>query len=120
MSKKNIEYEDAYVLEERQYIGGIHDILDVELNDDLTMDSLELTEDHYENLTEDFGKLKIASELSKKKIEDRNAKIVQFEPKVVKREELVEDFIRNFLTKYSLTKSLDVFNVSFIFTLVRV
>jgi hypothetical protein len=118
MSKKDIEYEDAYVLEEAQNIIGIDDVLQLETHDqDLTLDSLEMTEDPYDNLTEDFTKLKIASELSKKKIEDRNAKIVQFEPKVIKREELVEDFIRNFLTQYGLNKSLDVFNVSFSFIL---
>jgi hypothetical protein len=119
MSKKNIEYEDAYVLEERPYIGGIDEILnDIELNDDLTMDSLELTEDAYENLTDNFDNFKAASEIAKKKMGDRNIKITPFSAKVVKREELVEDYIRNFLTKYYLSKSLDVFNVSFIFTLV--
>jgi hypothetical protein len=114
MSKKDIEYEDAYVLEEAQNIVGIDDVLDLDINEhELTLDSLEKSEEIYDNLTEDFTKLKVASELSKKKIEDRTAKVTQFEPKVIKREELVEDYIRNFMSKYNLIKSLDVFNVSF-------
>jgi hypothetical protein len=113
MSKKDIEYEDAYVLEEGQMMTGYEEVINIDLNDDLTLgESLNL-EDTYDNLTEDFSKLKVASEVSKKKIEDRNAKVVAFQPKVIKREEIVEDYVRNFLTKYGLTKSLDIFNVSF-------
>ena len=111
MSKKDIEYDDAYVLEERHIFGG-YDLVDVNLNEDLSLESLEMTEENID--IEDFGKLKVASDISKKKIEDKKLKMTEFHPKIIKREEIVEDYIRNFLSKYNLIKTLDEFNVSFI------
>jgi hypothetical protein len=111
MSKKDIEYDDAYVLEERHIFGG-YDLTNVDFNENLSLDSLELTEENID--IEDFAKLKVASDISKKKIEDKKIKTTEFSPRVIKREEIVEDYIRNFLSKYILVKTLEEFNVSFI------
>lgn len=116
--EKDIEYDDAYVIEERtvRYDEVDDENLLTEENDNLSLDSLDLSEEEEINeLTSDYDKLKIASEISKRKIEnqlDRKNKFTDFRPKVVKREEVVEDFIRNFFTKYGLAKTLDEFNVS--------
>ncbi len=117
MSNVNdIEYEDAYVIEER-YIPNIQDIdINSDIGDNLSLDSLNLTED--EGLAEvsiNYDKLKNQTEVTKKKMEsnEKKEKIISFKPKIVKREEVVEDYIRNFFTQYNLTKTLEQFNVLF-------
>ena len=113
-SNNDIEYEDAYVIEER-YIPNIQDnIANSEIGDNLSLDSLNLTDD--EDLAEvsiNYDKLKNQTEVTKKKMElnEKKEKIISFKPKVVKREEVVEDYIRNFFTQYNLTKTLEQFNV---------
>lgn len=117
---KDIEYEDAYVIEEKSvnYEDVDYDKIITETHDDLSLDSLDLSEDdEVGQLTGDYDKMKIASEISKRKIEnqtERKNKFTEFKPKVIKREEVVEDYIRNFFTKYTLVKTLDEFNVSII------
>lgn len=111
MSRKDIEYEDAYVLEERQLIGNMNDISDLDLKENLTLDSLEISDDKIGDI-DDYTKLKQASDISKKKIDDKKSKLIEFEPKIVRREEIVEDYIRNFFSKYLLTKTLEDFNVN--------
>lgn len=115
MSNANdIEYEDAYVIEER-YIPNIQENdVHSEIGDNLSLDSLNLTDD--EDLAEvsiNYDKLKNQTEVTKKKMElhEKKEKIVSFKPKIVKREEVVEDYIRNFFTQYNLTKTLEQFNV---------
>jgi hypothetical protein len=112
---KEIEYDDVYVVEEKSIkVDELDENLDTELKDNLTLDSMDLSdEDDINEVAADYDKLKIASEISKRKLEkeDKKAKITEFKAKVVKREEVVEDFIRNFFTQYNLMKSLDEFNV---------
>jgi hypothetical protein len=114
---KDVEYDDAYVIEERnvKYEEIDDDKLLSEEHEDLQLDSLDLSEDYdYAEMTQDYDKLKMASEMSKKKMdmtEKKSNKIVDLKPKVVKREEVVEDFIRNFFTKYNLHHTNDEFNV---------
>lgn len=110
----DIEYEDAYVIEERAVPNIQDDDTHSELDDNLTLDSLNLTED--ENLADvsiNYDKLKNQTEVTKKKMElnEKKEKILGFKPKVVKREEVIEDYIRNFFSQYNLEKSLEQFNV---------
>lgn len=116
LNKNNdIEYEDAYVIEERNIKNVDYDELESEIKEEnLTLDSLNLSEDNIEELT-NFDKLKLASEITKKKFDDKKSKLTEFRPRVVKREEVVEDYIRNFFTKYDLMNTLEEFNVSFIY-----
>ena len=65
-------------------------------------------------LSLDYDKLKSAADHSKKKIDNpdnKKQKIQEFTPKIINREEVVDDFIRNFFTKYILNKTLEEFNV---------
>jgi len=120
MNFRDIEYEDAYVLEEKYIANPLDgDALSVDEKENLTLGSVnlsdELDEITFEELTSDYNKLKAASELTKKKLEkqvDLNEKFEEFKPKVVKREEMVEDYIKNFFTKYKLLKTLNEFNVT--------
>lgn len=113
-NNNDIEYEDAYVIEER-YIPNIQEnIANSEIGDNLSLDSLNLTDE--EDLAEvsiNYDKLKNQTEVTKKKLEsnEKREKIVSFKPKVVNREEVVEDYIRNFFTQYNLNKTLEQFNV---------
>jgi len=117
---RDIEYEDAYVIEEKdvKFEEMEDDKLIHEMEDNLSLDSLDLSEDEEDlnELTADYDKIKIASEISRSKIKNiadkKITKTADFKAKVVKREEVVEDFIRNFFTKYSLNKTLDEFNLS--------
>ncbi len=118
-NEKNVEYDDAYVIEEKtlKYVEDVDDeALNIEIEDNLSLDSLGLSEDDEPlEITRDYEKLKLASEISKRKMDFFNDKLLRntgFKPKVVKREEVVEDFIRNFFTKHMLAKTLDEFNVT--------
>jgi hypothetical protein len=116
MNLRDLEYEDAYVLEEKNIHHNIDDyILTSRENDDLTLGSLNLSEDGLEDtvndLAADYAKLKAATELTKRKT-DVNTK-AEFRAKAVSREEVVEDYIKNFFTKYKLLKTLSEFNVSY-------
>jgi hypothetical protein len=125
MSDYIVEYEDAYVIEEKaiKYDENEEEPQLTESHDNLELDDLnlsdEISEDEFE-VTADYDKLKLASEVSKRKLEnhmnmksqmDKKTK-VDLKLKVVKREEVVEDFIRNFFTMYKLNKTLDEFIVS--------
>ena len=110
----DLEYEDAYVIEERTVPNIQDEDIPSELEDNLTLDSLNLTED--EDLAEvsiNYDKLKNQTEVTKKKLElnEKKEKILGFKPKIVKREEVIEDYIRNFFSQYNLEKSLEQFNV---------
>jgi len=113
---QDIEYEDAYVIEER-YIPNIQDnMLNSELGDNLSLDSLYLSEDEDpEEISFDYNKLKNITDVTKKKIEmnEKKEKITAFKPKLAKREEVIEDYIRNFFSQYNLTKTLEQFNVTY-------
>lgn len=122
---KEVEYEDAYVIEEKaiKYDDNDDEPQLTESQDQLEIDSLNLSEDLSNDdldITSDYDKLKLASEISKRKLENQmNANSLQDKKtkmevklKVVKREEVVEDFIRNFFTMYNLNKTLDEFIVS--------
>jgi hypothetical protein len=93
----------------------LDDNLDTELNDNLSLDDSEDSGEELKILSLDYDKLKTYAENSKKKIDNADNKkqmILEFSPKVIQREEVVDDFIRNFFTRYNLTKTLDEFNVS--------
>ena len=122
---KEVEYEDAYVIEEKaiKYDENDEEPHLTESQENLELDSLNLSDDISQDeldITSDYDKLKLASEISKRKLENQlNAQSLQdkktkmdIKLKVVKREEVVEDFIRNFFTMYNLNKTLDEFIVS--------
>jgi hypothetical protein len=92
--------------------------LEEELNTELKEEKLSLDEsksdDEINILSASYDQLKNDSNSIKKKINEeelKKKKIMEFSPKLVHREEVVDDFIRNFFTKYNLTKTLDEFNV---------
>ena len=92
----------------------IEENLDTEINDNLTLNESNDSVDDLKILSLDYDKLKSAAEHTKKKIDsgdNKNQIIHDFSPKVVNREEVVDDFIRNFFTNYSLNKTLEEFNV---------
>ena len=117
--ESDIEYDDVYVVEERTIpTAEIDNQDDEDLNEELSL-SLSSEDDNFEIINSDYDKIKLASEKSKKKIErkkdmERLDKIleekVDFTPKTIKRDEVVEDFIRNFFTQMKLNKTLDEFN----------
>lgn len=121
MSNNNdIEYDDAYVIEEKYIPNILENETHTELGDNLSLDSLNLSENEdMADISINYDKLKNQTEVTKKKMElnEKNEKILGFKPKVVKREEVVEDYIRNFFTQYNLTKTLEQFNVNFCYKL---
>ena len=117
-NQSNIEYDDVYVVEERTMpVNEVENIEDDELNEELTL-TLSSSEESVGLFKSDFDNLKLASEKSKRKLNKKDRekidKILEdnldFKPKAIKREEVVEDFIRNFLTSMNLRKTLDEFN----------
>ena len=123
-NNKEMEYDDVYVVEERSMrVDELDGNFDEELKDNLTLDSMDLSdEQEFDPASSDYDKLKRASAFSKRKLEkdEKKAKqsemITEFKPKVVMREEVVEDYIRNFFTSHNLMKTLDEFNVKYLFT----
>lgn len=118
----DIEYEDAYVIEERAVPNIQDDDVHSEIEDNLTLDSLNLTEDEdLANVSITYDKLKNQTEVTRKKMElnEKQEKILGFKPKIVKREEVIEDYIRNFFSQYNLEKSLEQFNVLNIIYLIK-
>ena len=117
--ESDIEYDDVYVVEERTIpTAEIDNQEDEELNEELSL-SLSSEDDNFELINSDYDKIKLASEKSKIKLERKKDKErldqimeekVDFVPKTIKRDEVVEDFIRNFFTQMNLTKTLDEFN----------
>jgi hypothetical protein len=110
----DIEYEDAYVIEEREVPNIQDDDPNSDLDDNLTLDSLNLTEEEdFTNVSINYDKLKNQTDVTKKKLEiiEKKEKILGFKPKIVNREEVIEDYIRNFFSQYNLEKSLEQFNV---------
>ena len=117
--ESDIEYDDVYVVEERTVpTAEIDNQEDEDMNEELSL-SLSSEDDNFEIMNSDYDKIKLASEKSKRKIEkkkdmERLDKIleekVDFTPKTIKRDEVVEDFIRNFFTSMNLIKTLDEFN----------
>ena len=105
--ESDIEYDDVYVVEERTVpTAEIDNQEDEDMNEELSL-SLSSEDDNFEIMNSDYDKIKLASEKSKRKIEkkkdmERLDKIleekVDFTPKTIKRDEVVEDFIRNFFT----------------------
>ena len=94
-NQSNIEYDDVYVVEERPMpVGEVVNVEDEELNEDLSLSVSSVTSDI--NLGEsDFDKLKLESEKSKRKLEQKERdKIIKkaleekydFKAKTVKRE----------------------------------
>lgn len=107
-----IEFEDAYIIEEKNI--KIPDNDDDDDLKELTLNSLDLSdEDDVKSNSLNYEQLKITAE-NKKKQDNSITKIAgahaEFTPKIVKREEVVEDFIRNFLVQYNLNKTLESFN----------
>lgn len=119
MSNNNheIEYDDVYIVEEKSIkVDELEDNMDTELKENLTLDSLELSDEEDDvNITNDFDKLKVTAEILKKKLQKQSNNVNEFKPKVIQREEVVEDFIRNFFTQHNLLKTLDEFNVTYHF-----
>lgn len=117
-NQSNIEYDDVYVVEERTMpVNEVENVEDDELNEELTL-SLSSSEESVGIFKSDFDNLKLASEKSKRKLNKKDREKIDqilednldFKPKTIKRAEVVEDFIRNFLTSMNLRKTLDEFN----------
>ena len=120
MNIRDVEYEDAYVLEEKYLVNHIDgDLLSISEKEHLTLGSLNASEDlediTFDELTSDYNKLKAASDLTKKKLEKQSNLIdnfSEFKPRVIKREEVVEDYIKNYFFSNKLVKTLNEFNVT--------
>lgn len=86
-------------------------------NDTIQMeaDSLEISHDDLD-VPSDFDNLKKSIEFRKSQPKDSTImkSTEQFKPKIVKRAEVVEDFIRNFFTDFRLKRTLEEFNKEFI------
>ena len=106
---KHLEFEDAYIIEEKNI--KLPDNEDDEELKEQTLNSLDVSEENinFDNLP--YDKLKATTE-NKKDIISRNN--MEFTPKIVKREEVVEDFIRNFFTRHHFDKALENFNQEYI------
>ena len=118
-NQSNVEYDDVYVVEERMVpMNEMENIDDEELNEELSL-SVSSEDSNVDLGQSDFDKLKLESEKSKRKLEKKEKlKTVQkvmeekldFKPRTIKRDEVVEDYIRNFFIKHQLTNTLEVFN----------
>ena len=109
----HLEFEDAYIIEEKNMKIAEDEEDDDELKE-LSLDSLEISEDEYTKLNLDYEKLKIVA--AKKKVDksmDKTKIHYEFLPGIVKREEVVEDYIRNFFVQYNLNKALSSFNLEY-------
>lgn len=108
------EFDDAYIIEEKNI--KIPDIDDDEDIKDLTLDSLDISTEKVNIESLNYDELKVVAEKRKKNDSNtQNSKKIdgahsEFTAKVICREEVVEDFIRNFFIKHGLTKSLENFN----------
>lgn len=112
MTSTPVEFEDAYIIEERNI--KIEDDDDEELKE-LTIDSLNLSdEEDLVKMSNDYDKLKLAAEMTRRKNEkverNKESSIGEFIPRHVRRDEVVEDYIRNFFVHYNLNKTLEEFN----------
>lgn len=106
--------EEAYVLEKMEISEDddegfeYKEIQESENLEDPVMESIGLEDDDDLN---DFEALKVKTEL--KRIEAAKAKggFVDEDkmPKTLQREVVIDDFIRNFLSKFSMSKTLNVF-----------
>lgn len=104
--------EEAYVLEKRE--------LSVEEDEGYDYASVKSSEDELPELSsdddqdlDDFNKLKARTTLKQlqKSGADLEAQKAEVKPRVVEREIVIDDFIRNFLLKFGLHKSLNVFQL---------
>jgi hypothetical protein len=115
-NQSNIEYDDVYVVEERSIpINDLADEEDPDLEQELSLSLSSSEEDDGVFPKNNFDELKLASEKSRRKQEQKEMskmlnENIDFKPKVIQREEVVEDFIRNFFTSMGLNKSLEQFN----------
>lgn len=109
-TKSAVEFEDAYIIEEKNM-----KVAEEEDDDELKdIDSFDLSIEEPEKQHLEYEKLKMVAENSKKKA-DKTGNIKagvhsEFIPKLVKREEVVEDYIRNFFVHSELNKTLANFN----------
>jgi hypothetical protein len=117
-NESNIEYDDVYVVEERSMPTNELDNADQDdFNEELSL-SLSSIDEDTDIFPDSYDALKMESERSKKKLEKKEKEKLtklldeklNFNPKTIKRAEVVEDFIRNFLTNSKLFKTLEEFN----------
>lgn len=108
-SNSQLEFEDAYIIEEKNMkIADEDDDLK-----EISLDSLEISDDEEEvKLDLEYEKLKLLSEQTKqgKKSPNKTKKNNEFVPGIIKRDEVVEDYIRNFFIKFNLNSTLASFN----------
>jgi WD40 repeat protein len=118
--KNQLEFEDAYIIEEKNIIIPDNEDDDDDDIKDLELNSLDLSDDEKDESL-NYEKLKITAENNKLNRVDGiigiSSKVVgahtEFTSKIVRREEVVEDFIRNFFTRHKLHKTLENFNVEY-------
>lgn len=117
-NESNIEYDDVYVVEERSMpTNELENEDQDEFNEELSL-SLSSIDEDTDIFPDSYDALKMESERSKKKLEKKEKEKLtklldeklNFNPKTIKRAEVVEDFIRNFLTNSNLLKTLEEFN----------
>ena len=113
-NESNIEYDDVYVVEERSMpTNELENEDQDEFNEELSL-SLSSIDEDTDIFPDSYDALKMESERSKKKLEKKEKEKLtklldeklNFNPKTIKRAEVVEDFIRNFLTNSNLQKNL--------------
>jgi hypothetical protein len=115
MSNASDTQEEAYILEKKEI--SIDDDEEFEYNsvkddaDEIEQEINWIDED--DNDLEDFDKLKAKTTFKQQmktgELTDTSMLKQDVKPKVVKREIVIDDYIRNFLRKFNLMKSLNVF-----------
>lgn len=104
--------EEAYVLEKRELSVEEDEGYDYASVKSSEEELPELSSDDDEDL-EDFHKLKAKTTIKKLQQEGREdqAQAQQVKPRVVNREIVIDDYIRNFLLKFGMHKCLNVFQL---------
>ena len=108
--------EEAYVLEKIEISEDEDDGFeykelnnsDLEIEDSAIMDSIKDDDDDLN----DFNALKAKTELKKAdalRAQGLGAKIQDYKPKLIERDVVIDDFIRNFLSNFDMGKTLNTF-----------
>ena len=109
--------EEAYVLEKMEISEDEDDGFEYKEIKDSEADSIEdvalesFAEDDDDDLN-DFTALKVKTEMKKAAKQDTNgkgARVTESVPKTLSRDVVIDDFIRNFMLKFKMSKTLNIF-----------
>jgi hypothetical protein len=108
--------EEAYVLEKMEISEDEDDGFEYKEIKDTDNESIEdvalesFAEDDDDDLN-DFTALKIKTEMKKAALQDATgrARVTEAVPKTLSRDVVIDDFIRNFMQKFKMTKTLNIF-----------